>query len=183
MPKNVNEMVFVYVHRRFNIKKWNPCLLIAVSPRDTGQKLSPLFHGSGWSPVVTINVLSPLVKSRLANDTFCKVSAFNCPFQANANPSYFEDLKCTKHMSNYCIIINSSLLLSNAFVPSPLYFSTNLQTGICTFLPDRGTPTVSGTNLIVENHNWVVGGIVGQTSFSCYLRHIAAHLSANIKTR
>lgn len=54
-----------------------------------------------WMVSCAVNMLSPLVKLRLANDTFCKISAFNYPFQSNQNPTYLEDLRCTKHMSYY----------------------------------------------------------------------------------
>lgn len=49
---------------------------------------------------------------------------------------------------------------------SSLYFSTNLQVSICTYLPARGTCTKSSMNLKAENRNWLVGEKVGgQISF------------------
>lgn len=50
-----------------------------------------------WMVSCAVNVFSTLAKSRLANDTFCKISAFNHPFQSNQNPTYLEDVRCTKH--------------------------------------------------------------------------------------
>lgn len=64
-------------------------------------KISSVFCGSVPSPVLTIYLLSLLVKSRLSSDTTCKVSAFNDSFQSNQNSTYFEDLRCTRHTHCY----------------------------------------------------------------------------------
>lgn len=84
--------------------------------------------------------------------------------------SKFHILRGSKMFKAHVLLQAAACFWTPPFMPSPLYFNTNLQVSIFTHLSATETGTKSSRNLKAENHNWTVSEKVErQISFSCYL--------------